>query len=104
MSSFIQQCLEGKALIDDIDDFIDLWHESDSDLPLHQFLGMTRPEYSLWVADPNVLPHIINAHKQGRDVSDILEEISSLRLAARSDGPHKAEKLMRWLRSEGLWE
>lgn len=104
MSSFIELCLEGKALVNDIDDFIDLWHESDSDLPLHQFLGMTRSDYSLWVADPAVLPHIINAHKQGRDVSDILEEISPLPLAARSHSLHKTEKLIQWLKSEGLWE
>lgn len=104
MSSFIQQCLEGKALVDDIEEFIELWHESDSALPLHQFLGMSNSEYSIWVADPDVLPHIINAHKQGRDVSDILEEINPSRLAARSDGPHKTDKLIRWLKNEGLWE
>ena len=33
MSSFIEMCLSGDALPDDIDDFVDKWHESDSDLP-----------------------------------------------------------------------
>lgn len=42
-----------------IDDLIDEWHESDSDLPLHEYLGMTFERYSEVVAgtriyvDPN---------------------------------------------------
>ncbi len=104
MSNFIQKCIEGNALIDDIDDFVGSWHESDSSQPLHRFLGMTSSEYSLWIADPDVLPHIVNAHLQERDISDILEEVSAFPLAARSDGPDKALELMNWLKSEGMWK
>lgn len=104
MSNFIDKCLEGVALPDDIDDFVDSWHDQDSGLSLHRFLGMTKKEYSLWVADPDVLPYIINAHHFGKDVSELLEETDALPLAARSDGPEKALKLMHWLKSQGLWD
>ena len=69
MSNFIEKCVQGRALLDDIDDFIDKWHEGENDEPLHKFLGMTESEYSLWVADPEILPFIITAHQQNRDVS-----------------------------------
>ena len=61
MSDFIQKCLTGDASIKDIDDYIDNWHQRDSDLSLHEFLGMTRNEYHLWVEDPSCLPYIVNA-------------------------------------------
>lgn len=32
-----------------IDDKIDEWHNSDSDLPLYQYLGMTKEKYVSWV-------------------------------------------------------
>lgn len=104
MSNFIDKCLQGQVLPDDIDDFIDSWHEEDNDLSLHRYLGMTRSEYSLWVANPDVLPYIVNAHHFGKDVSELLYEVEALPIAARSDGPDRALKLMRWLKSEGMWE
>jgi len=43
----------------DIDDWIDRWHESTSDLQLHQFLGLTWEEYGNLVLSSKCLPHII---------------------------------------------
>lgn len=33
----------------DIDYLVDLWHQSELQVPLHEFLNMTWEEYSLWV-------------------------------------------------------
>lgn len=44
MSNFIQNCLAGKSLLEDIDDYVDQWHESDSEIPLHVYLGMNHEE------------------------------------------------------------
>ena len=104
MSNFIEKCLNGEALLDDIDDFVDEWHESEPDVPLYQFLGMKKSEYSLWVADAGVLPFIVNAHRLKVEVPDLLNDLNTLPLAARSDGPVKAKQLMNWLKKEGLWE
>lgn len=34
---------------------VDAWHEGDSELPLHEFLGWTKEEYNRWVLY-NLLP------------------------------------------------
>jgi len=63
MSSFIQKCLSSEANPEDIDDFIDQWHENPGNQTLYEFLGMTRNDYARWIADSSVLPAIINSHK-----------------------------------------
>ncbi len=68
-NSFIEKCINGDASLDEIDDYIDEWHDSDSDinLELHEFLGMSWEEYSLWAVKPSLLAEILNHRKQ--DVS-----------------------------------
>jgi hypothetical protein len=34
---------------DKLDDLIDEWHESDTDMPLHEYLGMSKEEYKRFV-------------------------------------------------------
>lgn len=66
MSNFMQDCLKGDALLSEVDDYIDQWHSSNSDLPLHSFLGMTKKEYELFVEDEVFLESIVTAHKEGK--------------------------------------
>ena len=68
-NSFIEKCINGDASLDEIDDYIDEWHDSDLDinLELHEFLGMSWEEYSLWAVKPSLLAEILNHRKQ--DVS-----------------------------------
>ena len=49
METFVDLLKEGKVSVDDIDDFVDQWHESDSNLSLVDFLGLTQSQYSEWV-------------------------------------------------------
>lgn len=67
--SFIEKCINGNASLDEIDDYIDAWHDSDSDmeLELHEYLGMTWKEYSIWAIKPSLLAEIVNARKQETD-------------------------------------
>ncbi|MBL0264839.1 MAG: hypothetical protein IPQ05_13460 [Leptospiraceae bacterium] len=58
-TNFITLCILSFNLIDDIDDFIDKWHESESSLTLHEYLGMTHDEYKLWPEKPESLKFII---------------------------------------------
>jgi hypothetical protein len=64
--TFVDLCGRGEAVPDQIDDFIDLWHRSESELSLHEFLGMSWEEYSAWVRKPDLLPLIIAAHREGK--------------------------------------
>jgi hypothetical protein len=103
MSNFIQDCANGDALLDDIDNYIDRWHESDSPLPLHTYLGMSKPEYSLWLTEPAALAFIIKAKREHRSVASIMDSLNELPIAARSTDPGKVIKVMKWLKDQGLW-
>lgn len=35
----------------DIDLAVDVWHAGNSQLPLHEFLGLTEEEFTLWMLD-----------------------------------------------------
>lgn len=99
--TFIELCSNGEVLIEEIDDFIDEWHESAREIELHEFLGMSWKEYSAWVAEPDILPFIVTAYTKNRPFKEILEEHESLPLAARADSPKKARMILKWLKSEG---
>ena len=62
-SNFVARCLAGDALVDDIDDYIDRWHDGEGspDESLAEFLGFTDEEYKLWAENPDFLPFILNA-------------------------------------------
>jgi hypothetical protein len=101
-NSFIDLCVEGEALPEEIDDFVDQWHESDSDEPIFVYLGMTQQEYRLWVHDPDILPFVITARVQGRSIDDVIADLHELPMAARADSPAKAKFLMKWLKQAGV--
>ena len=102
MSNFITDCIEGDALLTEIDDYIDQWHGGDTTIPLHTFLGMTQNEYELFVTDQAYLGIIVKAHKENKNISIIMRE--QISMAARSDDQSKLERIKRWLIKEGLWE
>jgi len=50
MITFLDDYFDGRALAGDIDDWIDRWHDDRaSGLQLHEYLGLTWPEFSEWV-------------------------------------------------------
>ena len=82
---FLQKYLMGELLADDIDDCIDLWHEGNGRKPLHAFLGMTKEEYSLWLSDPELLPHIALARRNKAPLRSVVDgALRELPIAARS--------------------
>ena len=104
MSSFIELCLKGERLPEEIDDYVDQWHDGTSKLPLHAFLGMRKSEYNLWVVEPQVLPFILDAHRTGEDAADLIERFNALPMAARAESSMKALQLAHWLKDHGLWD
>lgn len=101
--TFMQLALNGEVLPDEIDDFVEAWHESDAGGELHEYLGMTAGEYSLWVSNPDFISIIIAARYNDeplqRAVNDNIRNAD--RLAARSDQPWKAALLRRWIEQQG---
>jgi hypothetical protein len=55
----------GAVGADDIDDYVDRWHEGADGyaqvLTLHAYLGLTKAEYDRWVEVPSSLPDILAA-------------------------------------------
>lgn len=99
--SFVDLCLRGEALAEDIDDFVDVWHEGGTGVPLHVFLGFTRDEYSLWVEQPNSLEVILYARKFGKELGQVGAFDRTDRLAARSLSEDDRDELITWLKQTG---
>ena len=81
--TFMDICLNGKALLDEIDNFVDDWHDGDSGEDLHDHLGMSWEEYSCWAKNPDLLPHIVAARREGKPLKTILSKIGGTRVASR---------------------
>lgn len=101
MSDFIQQCLSHEAGPDDIDDFIDQWHDYPNETSLYEFLGMTKREYALWVVDSSVLPTIVEIRANNKRLDDLLKEVSQ-QLPTEATSSDKA--LINWLIADRPWE
>ncbi|MFI5159208.1 MAG: hypothetical protein ACHQF4_10110 [Sphingobacteriales bacterium] len=102
MSNFIKDCINGYALPSEIDDYIDQWHDGDSNISLHEFLGMSKKEYVLFVEDESYLPLIVTAHKTEKDIVTLMRD--EFAMAARSDDAAKSKQLQKWLDNEKLWD
>jgi hypothetical protein len=70
--TFVELCLAGEAFLDEIDDYVDEWHDADTTKKIWRFLGMTRDEYALWVEQPEFLRVIVDAHRRDTSVADVL--------------------------------
>ncbi len=68
-NSFIEKCINGNASLDEIDDYIDAWNDGDSDteIELHEYLGMSWKEYYIWAIKPSFLAEIVNTRNQEVD-------------------------------------
>jgi putative heme iron utilization protein len=50
--TFMQKLFDGEVQMLEIDNYIEQWHNSNSEKSLHEFLGMSWEEYSLFIKDP----------------------------------------------------
>lgn len=96
--SFLVLMMEGRVSPDEIDDFIEAWHEGDEGSSLPEYLGMTREEYRLWFHDPGALTIIAFARRFNKSLREAVDDnLSEARLAARSGDLNKINQLQRWL-------
>lgn len=99
---FITLCLAGKVLHpnEQIHDAIDEWHEGGGfEMKLHQWLGMTMKEYSLWVEKPYALRAILAARHTGSDLHEMMKVTEGgTALAARGVPAEEFAKIRQWLK------
>ncbi len=98
---FIDVVLHGDALWTEIDDWVDQWHDTDTGMELHEFLGMTSDEYGLWVEQPSALRVILGARERGHAVEDLLHEADEFAFAARNLSADERATVLEWLRRTG---
>ncbi|MCC2608002.1 hypothetical protein [Planctobacterium marinum] len=99
--NFIDLCLSGEAFLDEIDDYVDKWHEDEeSPQELHEYLGMTEKEYGYWICKPSLLPFIISSRVNGSELEEEMQP-HQFSLAARAESLEEAEKTRVWLKELG---
>ena len=58
--NFIALCLIGREEPENIDFYIERWHNGDGgDKPLHEYLGFSKEDYGHWLKYPNSLHQIL---------------------------------------------
>ena len=101
--SFLDLYSRGEASADDIDDFVDRWHDAQEpwakDLELYEYLGMTHEEYKVWLCDPLALPAILDARRSGRALAAVMaDRYEALRTANRPTDATILFSLDNWLK------
>jgi hypothetical protein len=101
--TFVDACLAGNALLDEIDDWVDQWHDLGDDDPrsLNEYLGFSSPEGELWVRDAFAVRYIIAARRRNVPVENLLANKKDFALAARSSDPREVERVVEMLVESG---
>jgi hypothetical protein len=101
-SSFMTLALDGLVLSDEIEDFVEAWHASDSEEEIYDYLGMSFEEYSLWASDPETIDLILSARHVGRSLQEAVNDNLRVkeRIAARADEAGKLAVLSRWIAAQ----
>ena len=101
--SIVERFLAGEECdLTRIDDEIDAWHEADTTIPLHEWLGFTPDEYQLYVEMPASIRIILAARHHNRSLKDLLSAKDSTSLiAARGASAAEVTEVRKWLKSTG---
>lgn len=66
VETFVNDVLAGIAAPSDLDDYIEYWHEGYAgDVELHEYIGMSQADYTIWINDPKHIYKVIN-HERSR--------------------------------------
>lgn len=103
LPTFFDLFSRGRISADRIDDYVDAWHDAHETwagrVSLHEYLGLTWPEYQVWVCDADALPAIMEARVSGRPlIAVIAERVESMRAAGRPTDGTTIFTLGNWLK------
>lgn len=83
--NFIDDFFSEGLLIDDIDDYVEFWHNHDSNDTLREFLGLTEYEYEVWMQEGNdVVRDILYCRRHNITLEDYSKMSKGEKIAARS--------------------
>jgi hypothetical protein len=73
--TFLDECIAGEAASEQIDEFVERWHNDPSAvMPLQEYLGFTRDEYDNWALHPEAVDGIILAHRISTEISGMVNQ------------------------------
>jgi hypothetical protein len=99
--NFVDLCLAGTVSEEEIDDFVDAWHTAPEGKELHDYLGMTQDEYSLWLRAPDTLPCILKARRDGKPLTKAVTEVcEEMRRTSPANGDLTVARLQKWLKEK----
>ncbi|WMX57434.1 hypothetical protein [Peribacillus sp. R9-11] len=99
--TFMDACVQGEALLEDIDEYIEEWHESETEEEIYDFLGMTLEEYGIWVENDFMLKTIFYSREIGKPIIEVIKESDVQKLVARAETPEEAAQVKVWLKKKG---
>jgi superfamily II DNA or RNA helicase len=79
----MQRYLAGEARDDEIDDYVDAWHARPEGRELHEFLGMSKDEYALWLRNPDALREIGRVRRESEGEASSQRNGSSVDAGAK---------------------
>jgi hypothetical protein len=95
--------MAGKVSPDQIDDFVDRWHAAPGGRELHDSLGMTSEEYSLWLRVPDALEYVVAARQEMKPLAEtVARACKKSRQTAPDEPPEKTARLEEWLSAKGV--
>ena len=102
VGTFMDLAIDGRVMADEIDEFVEAWHGSDSQDEVFDFLGMTFEEYSLWVMDPSLINIVIASRIKRINVVDAVNDNvrDAERLAARAGEARNVALLREWIAAQ----
>ena len=65
-NTFLELCCKGLENPDNVDDYVKVWHNKDTDLELYEYLGFTEKEYCKWLIDDSYIFKIIIARRNNK--------------------------------------
>ena len=100
--TFVELCLAGDADPEDIDDFVDEWHDTPDEVcSLPEFLGLAWNEYELWATRPEMFPAILASRRLGIPLEDAAGDLDAVPMAARALNQEEAANVLTWLKRTG---
>lgn len=83
--NFIEDFFEEGLMIEDIDDYVEYWHNNETSCSLKEFLGLDNFEYQIWLQKGNdVIRDILYCRRHNLNLSGYYSMSTGEKIAARS--------------------
>jgi hypothetical protein len=101
--AFFDLSCQGEVEPDQIDDYVGAWHDAHEtwarQIPLREVLGLTLPEYQVWVCDADSLPAILEARASATPLASIIaKHLEQMRVSGREADGTAIVCLANWLK------